>query len=133
MNVSGMLKNHSLAKVVAESNFYEFRRQLEYKAAWYGKKVVVADRFYPSTKTCSRCGKNKEMPLSQRVYRCECGLVLDRDVNAALNLCKVAESASETINACGETVRRESSNANVQVSVKQETPLCVALLGNKQV
>ena len=121
LSVKGMMKNRRLAKSVAESSFYEFRRQLEYKAAWYGKKVVVADRFYPSTKICSRCGRKKEVPLSQRVYKCECGLVLDRDVNAALNLCKVAESAFETINACEETVRRESGNADALVSVKQES------------
>lgn len=121
LSVKGMMKNHRLARSIAEASFYEFRRQLEYKAAWYGKKVVVADRFYPSTKTCSRCGRKKEMPLSQRVYKCECGLVIDRDVNAALNLCKVAESASETLNACGETVRRGSGNADVLVSVKQES------------
>ena len=121
LNVSGMMKNHRLARSITEASFYEFRRQLEYKTDWYGKELVIADRWFPSTKTCSNCGNAQDMPLSKRVYECECGLVIDRDVNAALNLCKVAESASETINACGETVRRESGNADVLVSVKQES------------
>ena len=121
LNVSGMMKNHRLARSIAEASFYEFRRQLEYKTDWYGKELVIADRWFPSTKTCSNCGNIQDMPLSKRVYECECGLVIDRDVNAALNLCKVAESASETINACGETVRRESGNADVLVSMKQES------------
>lgn len=121
LNVKGMMKNHHLSRSIAEASFYEFRRQLEYKTDWYGKELVIADRWFPSTKTCSNCGNVQDMPLSKRVYECECGLVIDRDVNAALNLCKVAESASETINACGETVRRESGNADVLVSVKQES------------
>ena len=125
LNVSGMMKNHHLARSVANASFYEFRRQLEYKTAWYGKKLVVADRFYPSSKLCSGCGQKHEMPLNQRTYKCQCGLVLDRDVNAALNLLKVAGDALETQNACGETVRHKGGNhsAGVQVSVKQESQI----------
>lgn len=121
LNVKGMMKNHRLARSIAEASFYEFRRQLEYKTDWYGKKLVVADRWFPSTKTCSGCGNVQDMPLSKRVYECECGLIIDRDVNAALNLCSIAESASEILNACGETVRRGSGNADVLVSMKQES------------
>ena len=121
LNVSGMMKNHHLARSVANASFYEFRRQLEYKTAWYGKKLVVADRWYPSSKTCSRCGAIHEMPLNQRTYRCQCGLVLDRDVNAALNLLKVAGDAPETQNACGENVRRGGGNTKTQISAKQES------------
>ena len=121
LNVKGMMKNHRLARSITEASFYEFRRQLEYKTDWYGKKLVIADRWFPSTKTCSNCGNVQDMPLSKRVYECECGLIIDRDVNAALNLCSIAESASEILNACGETVRRGSGNADVLVSMKQES------------
>jgi putative transposase len=88
LHVAGMLKNHKLAQAVSESNFGEIRRQLEYKAAWHGTHLVTIDRFYPSSKTCSVCGHVKtELSLSERVFVCEvCGLALDRDHNAALNL-----------------------------------------------
>jgi putative transposase len=88
LHVKGMLKNHRLAQSIADASFYEFRRQLTYKALQAGCAVVLADRFYPSTLLCSGCGHKKdEMSLSERVYRCEaCGLVMDRDLNAARNL-----------------------------------------------
>jgi putative transposase len=88
LNVNGMLKNHHLAQAIADVGMYEFRRQLQYKAQWYGCEVLLADRFYPSTKRCSQCGEVKPaMGLGEREYRCECcGLVMDRDLNAALNL-----------------------------------------------
>jgi len=87
LNVSGMLKNHKLASSLAECSFYEFRRQLEYKARLYSCQVVVADRFYPSSQLCSCCQHKQQMPLHQRVFRCEsCGLEKDRDLNAAINL-----------------------------------------------
>jgi putative transposase len=88
LNVSGMLQNHSLARAISDCSFAEFRRQLTYKCLWQGSRLVVFDRFYPSSKRCSGCGAVKEeLPLSERVYRCDvCGLVLDRDVNAARNL-----------------------------------------------
>ena len=88
LNVSGMLKNHHVAQAISDVGMYEFRQQLEYKGAWYGCEVVIADRFYPSTKRCSECGQVKtEMSLTEREYHCEyCGLVMDRDLNAALNL-----------------------------------------------
>ena len=69
LNVSGMLKNHSLAKAMADANFSEFRRQIEYKAQWYGVDLVIADRFYPSSKTCSECGSVKPLlKLSERKF-----------------------------------------------------------------
>ena len=88
LNVSGMVKNHHLAQAVADVGMYEFRRQVIYKGAWYGCEVLLADRFYPSTKRCSQCGQVKEsIGLDEREYHCsDCGLVLDRDLNAALNL-----------------------------------------------
>lgn len=86
LNVSGMLKNRKLSKAVADVGIFELNRQLEYKAAWYGKQVVKISRWEPSTKKCSSCGQIRIMKLSQRVYECECGLVLDRDLNAAINI-----------------------------------------------
>ena len=88
LNVRGMMKNKHLAKHVQNSMFYEFRRQLEYKCSRYGIQLVIADRFYPSSKTCSCCGFIKsDLKLNDRVYKCNsCGLELDRDLNAAENL-----------------------------------------------
>jgi IS605 OrfB family transposase len=88
LNVNGMLKNHNLAKSVADAAFGEFGRQMMYKCKWYGSLLVKAHQFYPSTKRCSGCGHVKDVfPLSERIYECEiCGLVIDRDLNAAKNL-----------------------------------------------
>lgn len=88
LNVRGMMKNKHLAKHIQNSLFYEFRRQLEYKCLRYGIKLVVADRFYPSSKACSCCGFIKSnLKLNERVYKCNsCGLEIDRDLNAAENL-----------------------------------------------
>ena len=88
LNVSGMMKNHHLSRSISDSKLYDFRRQIEYKAELYGIGVVVADRFYPSSKTCHRCGHVKrDLKLSDRTYRCDCcGNVIDRDVNASINL-----------------------------------------------
>jgi putative transposase len=86
--VTGMLKNHKLAQAVSDSNFGEIRRQLDYKTSWHGVHLVVIDRFYPSSKTCSACGwRDEDQDLSDRVFVCEdCGSVLDRDENAARNI-----------------------------------------------
>lgn len=88
LNVKGMMKNKHLSKAVQEQKFYEFRRQLEYKCKFNGIELVIADRWYPSSKTCSCCGGiKKNLKLSDRVYICaECGLVIDRDLNASINL-----------------------------------------------
>ena len=87
LNVSGMMKNRHLSKAVQNQGFFEFRRQLEYKCNDNGIQLIVADRFYPSSKLCSCCGNiKKEFKLSDRVYKCECGNIIDRDFQAALNL-----------------------------------------------
>lgn len=86
LNVSGMLKNHKLAKAIADVSFFELRRQLEYKCDWYGKELTVIDRWFPSTKMCSGCGQLHEMPLAKRTMECDCGLTINRDVNAAINI-----------------------------------------------
>ena len=88
LNVQGMMKNKHLSKAVQEQCFYEFRRQMQYKCEWNGIELVLADRFYPSSKTCSCCGNVKrDLKLSDRIYRCDaCGTVINRDYNAAINL-----------------------------------------------
>ena len=108
LNVKGMLGNHKLARALSDSGFGGFRRQLSYRCQWYGSELVVADRFFPSSKRCSGCGTVKaELSLSERTYRCQsCGLVLDRDLNAAINLAgwahpAVTASAAETLTAWG--------------------------------
>lgn len=89
LNASGMMKNHSLAKSVGDASFYEFRRELEYKADWYGRKIQVVDRFYPSSQLCSECGyqNHAARDLSVRSWTCpKCGARHDRDINAATNI-----------------------------------------------
>ncbi len=92
LNVSGMMKNKHLSKAVQQQGFYEFRRQMEYKSEWNNIQVIIADRFFPSSKLCSCCGSiKKNLKLSDRIYRCKCGNVIDRDYQAALNLKKYGE------------------------------------------
>ena len=88
LNVSGMMKNKHLSRAIAQQGFYEFIRQMKYKCEWNGIEFVQVDRFYPSSKTCSSCGNIKhDLKLSDRTYICEnCGAVIDRDYNAAINL-----------------------------------------------
>lgn len=107
LNVAGMVRNHRLAKAVNDASFAELRRQLEYKTGRTGARLHVVDRWYPSSKMCSRCGRVKaKLSLTERTYRCEhCGLTMDRDLNAAINI-KVAGSAPETLNAHRGTARR---------------------------
>ncbi len=125
LHVAGMLKNHCLAQAVSDSNFGEIRRQLEYKSAYHGTHLVLVDRFYPSSKTCSGCGYIKpELSLSERTFVCEdCGMVLDRDLNAAHNLRMVAVSSIDTQNAYGErstgSVNGRCETALVEVGTNQ--------------
>ena len=122
LNVAGMMKNHHLAKAISDASFYELRRQLEYKTAKTGAKLHVIDRWHPSSKTCSQCGSVKaKLSLTERVYRCEhCGLVIDRDLNAAINL-MVAGSAPETLNARGGDTRRADTPCRAtQTPMKRE-------------
>ena len=87
LNVIGMMKNKHLSKAIAEQKLSELKRQFEYKCLWYGVNLNFADRFYPSSKRCSHCGIiKKDLKLSDRLYKCECGNIMDRDLNAAINL-----------------------------------------------
>ena len=98
LNVSGMMKNRHLSKAVQQQGFYEFRRQIEYKSAWNNISVIFADRFFPSSKLCSCCGNiKKDLKLSDRIYKCECGNVIDRDYQAALNLKRYGENVIKSV------------------------------------
>ena len=107
LHVAGMVKNRHLAKSISDAAFGEFRRQMEYKTARSGAALHVVDRWFASSQTCSGCGRVKaKLSLSERTYRCDsCGLTMDRDLNAAINI-HVAGSAPETLNARGGTVSR---------------------------
>ncbi|TRU82769.1 MAG: transposase [Microcystis novacekii Mn_MB_F_20050700_S1] len=113
LNVSGMMANHKLAKAVQDMGFYQFRRQLDYKTQLYGAELILADRWFPSSKTCSNCGYKKEsLSLTERVFECEqCSFVCDRDLNASLNLASLA--VSSTVSAWG-------VNSADTTTVKQE-------------
>jgi putative transposase len=103
LNVRGMLQNRRLSKAISDVGFGELRRQIEYKANWNGIELAFADRFYPSSKTCSECGAIKPLlKLSERTFVCEeCGTVIDRDLNAAMNLAALAGTAKHAGIACG--------------------------------
>ncbi len=123
LNVKGMVKNRCLARSVSDAGFFEFRRQLGYKAAMTGAKVILADRWFPSSKTCSQCGAIHDMPLSKRMFSCECGNKMDRDLNAAINLRNYA--VSSTVSACGEegsglgrTLKTKPASAKQESSAK---------------
>jgi len=87
LNVSGMMKNRNLSKRIANAKFYEIRRQFEYKSKWNNIPLVIVDRWFPSSKVCHSCGQIKsDLKLSDRIYKCECGYIEDRDINASLNI-----------------------------------------------
>jgi putative transposase len=124
LHVAGMARNRRLARHVADASFGEFRRQAEYKAAWRGGRVIVADRWFASSKTCSGCGAVKaKLLLSERTYACTaCGIVLDRDMNAAINLAEygnrlIAGSGPEIPNGRGADRKTTSGS---QVAVKRQ-------------
>ena len=127
LHVAGMLRNHHLAQAISDLGFAEFRRQLIYKAAGYSSKVVLVDRWEPSSKTCSGCGWVKaDLTLADRTFRWQnprsaCGLVMDRDLNAAINLSQLAGCSSDSQNACGEGSAGLGRRIQVKLpSMKQE-------------
>src|SRR5215217_2611964 len=123
LNVAGMVRNRRIARALGDTGLAELRRMLAYKTAWYGSRLVVADRFYPSSKTCSACGWVKaKLTLAERTFTCEvCGMRIDRDLNAARNLATlaqhVAQSGWETENACGADRKAQLAG---QVAMKRE-------------
>ena len=133
LNVAGMVKNRHLARSVSDAALGEFRRQLEYKTTRSGAVLRVVDRWFPSSKTCSNCGIVKDkLSLSERTFNCDmCGLSMDRDLNAAINI-KVAGSAPETLNARGEDVRRTNvllGNADLGEARTKRSPAGGVRLG----
>ncbi len=102
LSVRNMVRNRSLARAISDASWSQFRSMLEYKADWYGREVVAIDRFYPSSKTCSECGRiNDSMPLQARKWVCRCGAIHDRDLNASKNIL----AAGLAVQACGDGVR----------------------------
>ncbi|GAA0421201.1 hypothetical protein Aca07nite_10730 [Actinoplanes capillaceus] len=112
-------ENHTLARAISDAAWTTFRELLTYKADWYGRDLVVIDRWYPSSKVCSACGHlTEKMPLNVRSWTCPCGAVHDRDVNAARNIL----AAGLAVSACGAGVRPQRGNLRSgQQAVKQET------------
>jgi putative transposase len=115
LNIKGMMKNHYLAKSIADVSWSEFNRQLKYKCKWGFKYYIKIGRFEPTSKTCSKCGCVQEMPLSKRVFDCpDCGISIDRDLNASLNIRNIGINTlgHSGINACGD--------GSIELSLKQE-------------
>ncbi|GAA3012759.1 RNA-guided endonuclease TnpB family protein [Kitasatospora albolonga] len=117
LSVCNMLGNHRLARAIADASWSELRSMLEYKTAWYGRELVIVDRWFPSSKLCSNCGISQDrMPLNVRAWTCVCGTTHDRDVNAAMNIL----AAGLAVAACGDDVRPQRSTPGGRSSVKQE-------------
>uniref|UniRef100_A0A6M3M850 Putative transposase n=1 Tax=viral metagenome TaxID=1070528 RepID=A0A6M3M850_9ZZZZ len=129
LNVAGMVKNHRLARAVSDASMSEFHRQIDYKMSWSGGEVVKADRWFPSSKTCSACGLIKEdLTLADREFECECGFVADRDLNAAINLRNMA--ASSAVSACRlGSAGREPSPVKLLIGQEPNTIEAVGLGG----
>ncbi len=124
LTVRTMVTNHKLARAVSDAAWSDMRSMLEYKCAWYGRDLVVVDRWFPGSKLCGACGTLRaKLPLNVREWTCDCGAVHDRDVNAAKNIL----AAGLAVSACGGGVRpqRESSRTG-QSSVKQEAQRATA-------
>ena len=120
LNVKGMVKNHNLAQAINDVSFSELRRQIEYKAEWAGKEVIIADRWFASSKICSCCGSKKEkLTLNERIFKCDnCGLEIDRDYNASLNLANYGTLLKPNgSKSCGGEIRPNKSLAS---PMKQE-------------
>lgn len=124
LNVKGMIKNKHLSRSISDSSFAEIRRQLEYKSKIYNNTLIIADRFFPSSKTCSYCGSVKDkLLLSERIYKCEkCGLEIDRDYNATLNLCRLGYSQTYD---CGQEGSGTADISGTKPCLEEAVTLCV--------
>ncbi|WP_455359751.1 RNA-guided endonuclease InsQ/TnpB family protein [Streptomyces sp. SYSU K21746] len=117
LTVRNMVKNGKLARAVSDAAWTDMRMMLEYKAAWYGRELITIDRWFPSSKLCSACGTIREtLPLNTREWRCDCGTLHDRDVNAARNIL----AAGLAVTVCGDGVRPQRSTPERQRSAKQK-------------
>jgi len=122
LNVKGMMANHKLAKAIGNCGWGEFVRQLNYKAEWYGREVVVIDRFFPSSKTCSHCGWiNESLTLSDREWTCVCGKVIDRDLNASLNILQQGLNLKKSgLGIKSDSKQKQVEATSIEVSMKPE-------------
>ena len=119
LGVRNMVGNHSLARAVSDASWCRMREMLEYKCAWYGRDLVTVDRWFPSSKLCGTCGAVRaKLPLNVREWTCDCGVVHDRDVNAARNIL----AAGLAVSVCGAGVRPQRSSPGGQSAMKQKTP-----------
>ncbi len=120
LGVRGMTANHTLARAISDAAWADLRRMLAYKCAWYGRDLLVVDRFYPSSKTCSACGHLADtLPLSIREWTCQgCGTRHDRDVNAARNIL----AAGLAVAACGAGVRPQRESSRTRRSALKQEP-----------
>ncbi|WP_405969402.1 transposase [Streptomyces sp. NBC_00988] len=117
LTVRNLLKNGTLARAISDASWTQLRSMLEYKCAWYGRELVVIDRWFPSSKLCGACGTvAAKMPLNVRAWTCDCGAVHDRDINAARNI----KAAGLAVSACGAGVRPQGSSPGGQSALKQE-------------
>ncbi|WP_327740975.1 transposase (plasmid) [Streptomyces sp. NBC_00493] len=117
LSVRNLLKNHKLARTISDASWTQLRSMLEYKCAWYGRELVVIDRWFPSSKLCGNCGTvTAKMPLNIRAWTCDCGAVHDRDINAARNI----KAAGLAVLACGDGVRPQGSSPGGQSALNQE-------------
>ena len=122
LNVKGMMSNHKLAKSIGNCGWGEFVRQLNYKAKWYGREVVVIDRFFPSSKTCSHCGWiNEGLTLKDREWTCVCGKVIDRDLNASLNILQQGLNQKSGLGIKSDSKQKQVEATSKEVSMKPET------------
>ncbi|MDJ0716332.1 MAG: RNA-guided endonuclease TnpB family protein [Prochloraceae cyanobacterium] len=128
LNVSGMMANRKLSKAIADMGLFEFRRQLDYKCQLYGAELIVADRFFPSSKTCSACGQvKKTLTLSERTFNCECGFSCDRDLNASYNLVRIADAEFTPVDRVRPTVLGEAGTKKKIDFPQEYVQLCLPL------
>jgi putative transposase len=122
LKVSNMMKNRYLSQSISDVGFYEFRRQIEYKAKWNRRKVIFVDTFFASSKLCSCCGwKNSDLKLTDRVFECKvCNMKMDRDLNASLNLKQIYTGSSSGIYASGDGSSSLSETTLVSLSLNEE-------------
>ncbi|MFB6606102.1 RNA-guided endonuclease InsQ/TnpB family protein [Streptomyces noursei] len=119
LTVRNMVKNRKLSRAISDAAWSEFRSMLEYKAQWYGREVIAVDRWFPSSKLCSACGKLQEkMPLHVRTWTCDCGATHDRDVNAAINI----KAAGLAVSVCGAGVRPQRESSRTGRSATKQKP-----------
>jgi putative transposase len=122
LDVKGLLSKNKLSRFISDAGWGEFRRMMEYKSKWYGSKLIIAPRYYPSSKQCSECNfVLDKLPIETREWQCPgCKCIHKRDLNAAKNLLKLYTGSSPEINACGDTSYGASQRLASYVSLKQE-------------